>query len=132
MNKTQRAKLRKLAKHLASDEPLKVGEFSFAVWFNPNNNCGCAIGETALIFRGWEITSDDIPLLKSMSTRYKSTHRSGEEFYGIDDKEFYHLFIPYCQNTELYGGTELSDFATRQEVAANMFEFLKRVKATTE
>lgn len=50
---------------------------------------------------------------------------------GLSPKEDHHLFVPEEQRPQLYGGIILTDDATREEVAANIREFVCRKRAST-
>jgi hypothetical protein len=128
MNKIQRKRLLKLATHLASDAPLKVGDFCFEYLYRPNI-CGCAIGESCFLFRGWKLGEFDSPVLSKGNL---NSQESANEFFGLTMEESNHLFYPNRQIPELYGGVMLIHSATRYQVAENIFAFLKKKESGDE
>lgn len=52
-------------------------------------------------------------------------HDGLQHFLGLSKKEFYHLFIPRMQSTDL-GGEELCVHSIPQQVADNILIFLRR------
>lgn len=46
-------------------------------------------------------------------------------FYGLNEEELSHLFIAGLQKPQIYGGVELAEDATPQEVAANIISYIQ-------
>lgn len=119
-------RLLKLAEHL---ETGKLGHevFDFSQFNNANTNicgtAGCAIGECPVIWPDeWEFCTVGLPTLKDKYT----PRGSATSFFGIISKEYDHLFIPTHQNINEYGGKVLGIDATKEQVATNIREFVKR------
>lgn len=124
-------RLRKLERHLRTGK-LGHAEFDFGNfnvghkckpkgWKPPVKGCGtrgCAIGECPIVFPNEWYFSDThkVPLTKTGDSH---------GFFGLKPEEYYHLFIPGCQEPNRYGGQELDGKATRTEVADNIRDFLK-------
>lgn len=127
MNKKR---LVKLAEHL---EKGKLGhkKFSFAVYnvgATQPKSCGtmgCAIGELPILFpKLWTWDSYNDPSLRKKEYPM-DTRDEVQEFFGLDLDEIQHLFYPYQQNPQHYGGKILGDDATRKQVAKGIREFIK-------
>lgn len=56
-----------------------------------------------------------------------NSHYSVLEFFGLEVKEFIHLFTVGGQKPEVYGGKELSIEYDLAELSKNIFEFLEQV-----
>ncbi len=121
-------RLLKLADHLENG---KLGHevFDFGQYNAGDmnkNGCGtngCAIGECPIVFpEDWEFRGL-VPKLIAMPT-WDATD-SGQFYFDITLDQYKHLFIPECQIEE-YGGIELYENATKEQVAANIREFVKR------
>lgn len=134
MNDKQAGYLAKLAKHLEAGKlGHKVFNFNFfnanADGFEVRGKCGtmgCAAGELPIIFpRKWKFDEHSgLPVLRNGD--YQSPSISGEDFFEISGDEFDHLFQPGRQSPHLYGGKYLRGFATRKQVAANIWAFLTK------
>lgn len=131
-----------LANHLLTGKPLHK-EFNFSsfnsirgkfglleVPEDPNacGTVGCAFGEMPGLDP--RITFFNIKWTDSVRFSFEcgTSMRGGElaeKYWGIGRDEFYHLFIPYHQDTVKYGGKDLSDLATKEEVANNILEFVR-------
>ena len=119
--------LEKLAEHLERGQlGHKVFDFST---YNSNGESsiyapecgtnGCAIGECPILFpEDWKFDGYGMPILLNGSIR---------DFFGIDPEQYRHLFIPYEQQPEKFGGKILDGSATRYEVAANIRAFIERL-----
>lgn len=113
-------RLRVLSRHLENDKLLldrwdflttlktKLGDF-FKEPPCPCETVGCAIGETTLMQ----------PHLETKDV---------QDFYGLETAEYKHLFFPYSQETECFGGIHLGRLATKLEAAKQINTFLKRIK----
>lgn len=122
---TGRERLLLLAEHLEKGK-LGHAQFNFGI-FNDSHaptcgTAGCAIGECPILFpKDWNWGKRGEPLL--IDGRRYDASEDGERFFGLDEREFDHLFIPLCQ-VHLYGGEILDDDATAAEVAANIRAFV--------
>jgi hypothetical protein len=124
-DKVHAARLTQLADHLESG---KLGHdlFDFNTYHNaqPCGTSGCAIGECPTLWpRHWEMTIG--PILRDFQKGVCSIEESACWWFGIDEREFRHLFMPYGQEPRLYGGTHCHQDVTRYEVAANIRAFLE-------
>ena len=130
MNKVQIKRMQKLEEHLRRGK-LGHAMFDFSeVNVGPRNpkgcgTMGCAMGELPIIFsRIWIFTDDGRVRLKKDPRAFGIKLIVGN-WFGIDGDEAGHLFFPEKQDTKNYGGKDLSGFATREQVAANIRAFLK-------
>lgn len=136
MKPIHKQRLLKLAKHLRGKN-LSVEEFNF--WeIHHRTKCGtlgCAIGELPALFpKHFRMklriaTSFPGDKFGDVVLRAKPSHwdfQAAESFFGLDGDECAHLFSPYAQDTNLYGGNELCGRATAKQVAANIEAFVKR------
>jgi len=98
-------------------------------FMRPANKCGyagCAIGECPILWPdNWHFNCAGRPLLIAKGAGLCDERNSSERWFDISVGESEHLFIPYEQNTDDYGGTPLRGNATRQEVAANIRTFVE-------
>lgn len=134
-------RLLKLARHL---ETGKLGHerFDFSTYSSirhneafKENGCGtmgCALGECPIVWpKQWHfetytsLTSE--PFLSTDST-YDTTD-DAMKFFDISEDEVMHLFMPAHQQPDLYGGSVLIGKVTKEEVAANIREFVKAKKS---
>lgn len=130
MRKLHIDRLQKLADHL---ERGKLGHkvFYFGTYNDEGNQgfdkngcgtTGCAIGECPIIFKDWKFKGFNLdPVYKN----YLSIDYSVENFFGINNQEFLHLFIPVSQNIPDFGGVMLNINATKKQVAKNIELFIK-------
>lgn len=122
-DKIHARRLTALADHLETAEKLKVGQFDFNITvgtaYDKNGHvcgsAGCALGEASLLWK------DEFRIGEGLTSHYFDT---AGEFFGLDEYELIHLFSPYEQQQNRFGGKHLTRFATRYEVAANIREFL--------
>jgi hypothetical protein len=138
MKKLHKDRLLKLAEHL---EKGKLGHkiFAFQVFnYSPvgefdGKGCGtmgCAIGECPFVFpKYWKfvdsgVRNERVPILKTAKSN--APFYSVEEFFGINGREYDHLFAPLMQQPTLFSGKELGYEAAPEEVASNIREFVKR------
>ncbi len=129
MSNIYKERLLKLADHLewgklGHDEftIIRYSDFNFC---RPCGTTGCAIGECPFLFPDkWEF-SGCAPILiggdKSLNPIIFAM-----EFFGATKQEASHLFVEDAQETIRYGGQRLFENATKEEVAANIREFVKR------
>ena len=118
-------------------ECFNIGVFSSGP--RRENGCGtagCAVGECTVVWPNewaWDIKWD--PVLRSkldgqgFCADFPINH--AREFFSLTDDETLHLFTAGGQNTERYGGVELRYNATKEEVAHNISEFIKRKQSRT-
>lgn len=97
--------------------------------------CGDALGELPFISTMWtfdEVT--DAPVFIYLEHLMGRPTRGEEEyapvkgaaaFFAISDKEVLHLFFPFFQKPEVYGGKELTNNASAKEVAENIYAFIE-------
>lgn len=124
-------RLLKLAEHL---ETGKLGHevFDFSQYNNSGTNicgtAGCAIGECPIIWPNeWVFNWLGTPILKDENNSLKSAII----FFQIKEAERMHLFEPNKQIISLYDGEHLFSNATKEQVAANIREFVKRKENET-
>lgn len=116
---------------------LKYGDLGHKVFdFNcyndggePNKcgSAGCALGECPVVWEEWLFDKNNSPVLKDSQSSMGSTFLSfpcAREWFDIAWDEADHLFNPYSQHTEYFGGKELSGLATRYEVADQIEAFV--------
>ncbi len=78
---------------------------------------GCAIGECPFAFpRNWKFNDFGYPVISSTADE----ESSGMQFFGINSRDYAHLFIPGLQYDK-----KLRDTATRKQVAAHIRKFVK-------
>ena len=78
------------------------------------------------IFREWTFSNEGLPVLEGTSN--SSVADSVMDFFNLDDALFQHLFSPFSQNYERYGGKTLKRSATRREIAFNIRCFVESRK----
>jgi hypothetical protein len=129
MKALHRKRLEKLATHLEKGK-LAHDSFDFST-LHDHRGCrsvGCALGECPFVFPNhWHMAQTFpklTPLLKI--SPFGSSTGDAVKFFGISDSAAEHLFHPYLQSVDLYGGKRLSAGATRKQVAANIRAFIKR------
>lgn len=129
---TGHKRLLKLAEHL---EHGKLGHDKFDFMFisadydtGAGKSCGtmgCAIGELPYAFpEDFKMDEDRNPLLRRGRSEYESDDQC--KWFGIDQQERLHLFFPDEQSPLLFGGTDLSVNATKEQVAANIRAFVAK------
>lgn len=133
-------RLLQLAEHLEKGKLIHE-TFNFKV-FNSNSTyeqpcgaAGCALGECPAVFPSeWRFIKNPTKLghASGLYSHYipvidgeVSVEDSAITFFGLSSAEDNHLFYPYEQQPELYGGVELTGNATREEVASNIREFVR-------
>lgn len=121
------ARLKKLSAHLKRDK-LGLDEFAFDV-FRTMTSCGtagCAVGECPFVFPGdWKFDKDCFSSPRVRGVRSTHPFDSAKKFFRLNTDECLHLFSPFCQLPESYGGKQLDTHATPCEVAANIDAFIK-------
>lgn len=144
-------RLLKLAEHLERGE-LEHRKFYFGNWnvdekLSPlhTNGCGfagCAVGECPQAFPQQWRWKDGQPTLRTIEHTIDPPIESAQEFFGLDEDEMNHLFIPSFayvsggsrfsvrnQRPWRYGGRVLGNRATKEQVAANIRAFIKTKEA---
>lgn len=134
MKTIYRNRLLRLAKHL---EKGKLGhkKFDFSTWNEgktpgsmPARRCGyagCAIGECPIIWpKAWKFDGYGDPSLTGR--HFSDVSTCATEWFGVLLDEVQHLFVPNCQNPRRFGGQTLGNYATRDEVAANLRAFVDK------
>jgi len=116
-----------MANHLLYGE-LGHKEFNY----NTVNSCmpyecgtaGCAMGEMPIIWsESWKFSEISISHVDGMSLL---------EWFGVSGDEARHLFLAYCQVPDKHGGEHLDRKAKKEQVANNIFAFLKKKDPTFE
>lgn len=142
MKRVYKDRLKKLADHLINGK-LGHKKFDFSGYNTPKNwdenvepySCGyagCAIGECPTVFkRDWKFNVNAEPVLrKGIPVRdtvfFSPESASAREFFGINDDQFDHLFVPDHQNPKLYGGRRLTGKAKAKSVANNILAFIAK------
>lgn len=145
--------LRQLAQHLLTGQlGHKVFDFSKINYdgidgYKTNSNVcltmGCAAGEAPIVWPDkWKFHGSDVSLIESIKEgeACMKTFPDLQTFFGINANQSYHLFMPteldendnyldeVSQIPSKYGGQVLFHNATKQEVAANIFEFCDKVE----
>lgn len=120
-------RLHKLADHLLHGK-LGHAEFDFSRYNDSGiarcGTAGCAIGECPIVWPDhWRFNNEGFPVLGSNT----SIELSGKLFFEIGTGEYEHLFTPMNQMPGRYGGTDLFDTASKEQVANNILEFIKVV-----
>lgn len=134
--------LRKLANHLLTGK-LGHKKFNFSVWNSDKNEygssiapespdgCGtngCAIGELPFVFPKQFRFEGEVVFNKK--TQKKITSLTNNELFGLNEKEFDHLFLPDSQIREWSKNKRnhyLTGKSTRKRVGENILYFCELV-----
>src|SRR5947209_5771219 len=121
-------RLEQLAAHLESGH-LGHEEFDFSVYNNSNGPCcgfnGCAIGECPTLWpNDWYFNEIGIPYLKN----FDGAMESGCEWFGINEKEFKSLFVPFSRRVA-WNVAPLVNSSTKEQVAEGIRHFVQYMKA---
>ena len=124
MTKIRIDRLKKLANHLIKGK-LGHTEFNFSVLHELQNHrygtMGCAMGELPIVFpKYWGFDGSGV--------KYEQDSGLGSDvtsFFGINYLMHQHLFTPYVQIPNLYGGKHLTEKATAKQVGNNILAFIK-------
>jgi len=131
MEKKYINRLKKLAKHLRFGK-LIHSRFSFACYNDETEpKCGtrgCAIGECPALWKVWTFNDRGYPVL-NLKRVNDSPEDSGKLWFGLDGKEYGHLFLPHSQRHE-YGGQHLTGTASKEIVAKGIEAFIKLKEAS--
>ena len=135
MNEIQEQRLIQMGNHLLHGD-LGHERFDFRCYnrgYTKEQTCGtngCAVGELPVLFpESWEFVSQYVRIKDSDN---KFVWEDVEDWYGIKHEEAYHLFMSSVQLTALYGGELLDEDATKEQVANNIFAFLKKKDSNFE
>lgn len=131
-------RLNKLLKHMEK-ENLSVDRFDFSVYRGYSPNCGtsgCMAGELPAIYPGywsWHtyIYNKANPKLVLKCPDYRPSKSITEllsVFFNIPQSAAEHLFVPNCQMPDIYGGSDLSLEASKEQVTENLRQFIKWAK----
>ncbi len=104
------------------------------------DTAGCALGECPSLFpKDWtwsnyysnRVAIHNYPTLRVNDVNpwlheNLRTWECAKFFFGLNLTEAYHLFKADSQHPEIYGGNTLSFTATRDDVAHNIRDFIKR------
>lgn len=137
MKSIYKKRLLKLAKHLRSKK-LGHKKFDFSV-INADRNgkemtrngcgfAGCAMGECPIAFPSQWKFKNGVAQLRSTKKKIfpYSTIYEAEKFFGLNNWESDHLFVPGNQYPFEHGGRHLRDKSKPESVAANIEAFVKR------
>ena len=122
MKTLHKNRLLKLAQHLKTKRG--HARFNFNVVWEPFKcgTAGCAVGELPFCFpRYFKYDAEMYCSGGSLSLWI-----AVEKFFGLENFEANHLFIPREQKPRSFGGCDLSIDATAEQVAQNIIEFIKR------
>jgi len=126
-------RLETLAQHLETGvlghERFDFGSFNDgAVRPNECGTAGCGIGECPVIWPGEWKFGGGLPLLIGTKPNIDNVNTSVEVWFGLAPNQVDHLFYPYLQNCDEYGGEIMGDDATRYDVAANIRAFIEKMR----
>jgi hypothetical protein len=94
-------------------------------------NCGtagCAIGECPFVFRQWYFDTEGLPTLRGHENYYDPQGVGTMKFFDLSLEAERHLFHPEKQ----FSPKKISDGATKEEVAENIYEFIQRCENDKE
>jgi len=141
MQALYKKRLAKLAKYLEdhdfSDPECTFGFATVTDNVSPKHPCGtsaCAMGLMPLVdpdewyysFSESPLIGQLLPYVRLLNSKLDCIDMCAKSYFGISYKELWHLFYPNRQRTEKYGGKQLDNYATADEVAHNIRQFLKR------
>lgn len=114
---------------------LKTKSFDFGAWINNydyEKSCGtvcCAIGWLPKIDpKNWKWNEDEEPSLIDSNGYNCDASSDGQEYFGIDEDLFDHMFIPNSQWRDEFGGKELTRHTTAKKVAKNIAVIIEKLK----
>jgi len=127
METIHKERLIQMANHLLYG---KLGHVKFD-FSTINSSCqdacgyaGCAMGEMPVIWSDcWQFHRGTVV---NNSHDWNTSDEQIANWFGINERERSHLFEAKHQNIIKYGGTELDHYATKEQVANNIFAFLKK------
>jgi hypothetical protein len=128
-------RLRKLADHLVSEEckdlfymvgPLNIESQGLVVPIETLPSLDAAISESYKIFPGEWVWNDEDEIAYLPEDQTMDPCKSAMIFFGLDDSIFRHLFTPFNQDPERFGGTMLETIITPSHIGDNIFRFLDR------
>ncbi len=129
-------RLKQFSEHLKKGKLLgegKYNKFFEKVLQNCNNQNGSndepiyllPIFELPYIFDSWVFNKEGLPIY--VENREEDTICSFLEFFSINTTQFRHLFIKHWQLVDLYGGKDLSDEPSPNDLANNIDELIKHI-----
>lgn len=130
-------RLRKLADHLVSE---KCKEIFYMVGPRDENSQGImipleaipaldsAISESYKIFPEEWIWNEEDEVAYLLEDKSMNPTTSAAIFYGLDESELRHLFIPFNQDPEIFGGKMLEAIIMPYHIGENIYQFLDRNK----
>jgi len=100
------------------NEDVDIDYGDMCVELNTCGTNGCAMGELPILFpKYWEFHNSGIRYKINNEVTSETEYKMFQYFFGITEHEEQHLFVPYGQSPEDYGGKSLSGSASRKEVA---------------
>ncbi len=118
-------RLLRLAEHLETGQ-LGHERFDFDFYNDASDRCGttgCALGECPIVWPDdWYFHLHKVALRGETSSDVRD---SAALWFGCSKDAAEHLFYPSEQLPEFYGGEELGEKATREQVAANIRAFIE-------
>ncbi len=131
MNKER---LIQMAEHLESGKlGHEVFDFSTVndIFLPKCGTAGCAIGELPIIWPNnwkWSISGSISFIDKHYDDLDECVDECVGEWFDLDEFMVYHLFYPENQKVRVFGGVELTESATRYDVAANIRAFITKME----
>lgn len=97
---------------------------------------GCAMGEFPIIFpEDWKFNSEGGVTLITESNETNDFIILSDQiqrYLDISEPAIDHLFFPFGQQTELYGGKKLNGEASKEDVANNIAKFIVKTSPKDE
>ncbi len=96
------------------------------------NNCGtagCSFGEVPAWCKEVHFSPYSQALVYDHDDECRGSAFIAQGIFGLNENEYYHLFMPEEQNTNLYGGELLFEHSSKEEVNENLRIFIEKVKA---
>jgi hypothetical protein len=137
--KVNEPRLRKLANRLVSDD---CKELFYMVDLCSSNHqevqiqrsafpaLEAAISESVHSFPDEWVWDDENEIAYLIEDVTKDPCTSAMIFYGLDEMDFKHLFVPFNQYPELYGGKMVELLITPTHIGENIYEYLDKIQAT--
>ena len=129
--KTKLKRFTKYYNYLISDKAIHdQWNFKYVVreiesLFRSRRSCGCALGELPGVWPHVFALSLDREEIIHVRSKARLTFIRIREFLSISASEESHLFYPRQQNPSKFGGIWLDSDASRDQVAENMYQFIK-------
>jgi len=92
---------------------------------------GCAIGELPALSDDFYFTNTGRLACNSMpvAAKHETTIGLISKYFKIPEKTARHLFVPLEQDINQFGGKKLDTDATKEEVAENIYAYLKNQRS---